>query len=1733
MKVYKQGLWAVLAAVLVFSTSWAQYPHGATDTTYGLRSRIADNPSFSYKSSPEDWRDINIYQIFTDRFADGDSNNNTTSALGRDRSGWYVGNRNFPENRNFHHGGDWKGLKDNLDYLSTMGVNAIWMSGVQFNDQGKDSNYTPYHMYHPTDFFRVDPAMGTFQELKDLVDACHTRGIYVILDVVVNHTADLNGLWGNNQLDDKQYWGGGNGTHGWWDSRRHGAPFDDLQYFHNNGTIKCWDCFPESLLGQFKGTDDLKTESSHVTYWLTEAFKNLIDATDCDGFRVDAIKHVEYEWIKKWADDMRKHAATRGKNDFILFGEYFSYDNNALASYCKDPGYSFNSALFFPMSQTFKSVFIDGGGSGQLTSQLNNRSQYGEGADRLVTFIDNHDVNRIGLQAGGNIGTIEWVMPPALTFLYTATPVPCLFYGTEHGFQQGGHWNGSNASANSDDADWQRECMFDRGFQPGPAQGNKLTATSAPLYQHIKKLNQARATYKSLTRGTFTERWNSGGRGPYAYSRIYDDQEALVALNTADGNQSINPTVGKPNGTEFINVLNPTETVTVSGNKISFSLAGKESKIFVAGNITPSLWVRGTHTFPAPGSIDSTTPIYMNTEAGPAASVTNVSLVYSINNGVTWTSKSLTVNAGWSSQGGSWYNGTIGTLPAGSIVQYAVAAQGDGAETWDNNGGSNYTFTVAQGVGNDPWIRGTRNFPEDGDATSASDLYVDTEAGPSNVITSVTAYYIVNGSTTSVAMVKNTTWGSSGGNWYNINLGKFAAGSVVKYFVRATDGTNTVTSDNGGLLFTVSIRGASLAITNPSSDLAVGFTTTNVMLQGTAETNVVGPLAWTNTLTGASGTQTIANAWTIPSIGLGVGANEIIVSARRPGIGLGGTVASDNGANYGAGWTNTANKGTGFGPWQFNHSQGSGFAGVFVGDPAAASMSGFGATAFGFYANPPGSGANAEVLRDFSNPMSVGSTFTFDLGLNWDSNAEGSYRGFSLLSGTNELLFINMSNSQTVRVNNAVMFANYGAQKMTLNFEYLASGSIRVSGTGRDGSESYNQTLVVPAGAPSRIKFYFNATDSEADERQMYVDNFQITSPEGENFTPVSASITIARGDEDDTDTNGDGVPDWWYVQQGLNPADPDIGSERGPNGYTYIQSYVMNLNPADTNLPPFQIGMAGNGPNFSAPGEGRRYMYQFTPALDQPFQDVGEPVFAGGTMTFNGEEVGFYRIRYVNEGGTGNVESVVVSATPGSQTFNSPTGLAVRLNVSGVNVVSSEYSLNLGSRVDFRNSDVITIGAGLTNNQVVTLTLYGETANGTRATATYGYTRIDTNQAMVLTSVAGTHHWVSDENQVFINSAGYPEGSTVSADIIYCINGGCTGNWPLVQMSRNPDWENGDWWNKDLGMLNDGDTVEFAIVMRDAFNNEVWDNNGGGNYVVTIGGGGSFTNGPNTPYSTNPTFGQRGTKTIDGNTSDWSDAQLIALDMANDDPRSLGSNWTLHEAPLDLTHVWAAWDDNNLYLAWQYVDVTDVIDPANAGGAGSGKISSNDGILQWIVIDTVAGQGATSDVWGKFNSWTGPNKPNYQIYLAGSLWQGYISRAVGGTFALDDGGVNYKTVAAAGITVAKASAFAATSMRGVGDADNRTGGANRNFLNEGHSTTRDSFYEMSIPLSYLGITAATLDNNGIGGVMIGAGSASAMDSIPHDETTLNTQGVEAWNSSLEWGDVDTFTSPFARIGGN
>ncbi len=1778
-------------AVIVFAaTVWGQYPWGASDTTYGLRSRIADNPSFTYTPSPADWRDINIYQLFTDRFADGSSANNPVS------KGWFCDGKNFPYNRNYHHGGDWKGLKDNLDYLSGMGVKAIWMSGVQMNDQGKDTNYTPYHMYHPTDFFRVDPVLGTFQELKDLIDACHARGIYVILDVVINHTADKNGLPGDSFNDDKKYWAPpGYGNFVWWnEGNKHAAPFNDLQYFHNNGTINNWESYPEYIYGQFKGTDDLKTDNSQVQGWLDEAFKNLIDATDCDGFRVDAIKHVEYNWIKTWADNMRKHAAYRGKNDFILFGEYFSYDNNTLASYCKDTGYSFNSALFFPLSQNIKSVFVDNGGPNQLTQQLNNKGMYGEGGDRLVAFIDNHDVNRISLMNGGDSGNDVWKLKPALSFLYLATPVPCLFYGTEHVFDQGGHYNGSNRTAdNPDDGDWQRECMFDKGFQPGPAQGNKLAATTAPLYQHIKALNQARADHKSLTRGSFAEKWADGA---YAFSRIYDNEESLVAINLQDGGKSINPTVSKPEGTEFVNALNTSDKLTVSGGKLNITLSGKETKVYVAGIPTPQMWVKGTHNYPADGTATDRDAIFVNTEAGPTGTVTSVKVGYSVDNGTTWSVMAMTPT-NWSSQGGTWYFARLGaSYPANTVIKYYIEiADAANNKQWDNNNGQNYALTIKAAPGS--WVRGVQNYPADGEATELSELYINAEAGPSNTLSSVKVGYTTDGSSWSVTnMTANTNWMSDGGNWYNVSLGTFPAGTLVRYYVEA-HGQTTNKNDNGGLNYQVTIRSLAedLWIGNARHTPENGSITPADPIAITCETwplDVATNVSMTYSVDGGA-------TWNVQALAWQMATNNNDVWSANVGPYPDGTVvryalvAKSSAPEL---WDNNAGKDyqavvgavgvrmTPFSPVVASGGSPDNLSDTFDFDTSGQALVTSGTNGFGSF-------GSVYVNYDESYLYVGGTGVALP-----DDSTNNAYLVF-LSGGTNagsgNLWNFNGLPEGVDKLHNAafqpgisfaILLGDVWGDGSYTNFEMYGAGGFNF-GQGIFATPSGGTSFATVPGAKlsqfggygpgnrlaanweSAIPLSAFGVTNAASLTNLYLSGLMVTYFTSNNNRFISGkylgdSATLGNGEQADAWGNFAtsfvnlagtrivpprasedlGVPDAW-VTNNLPPGHSfNAQSDYDGDGRPDRDEYFAGLNPTNTDyLHVMQIG-GGRARMNKWGGQSVTYLIDVADRLDGGnwnWAPHSSHLSANGEfeMPILPQTNAIMRIRVQVPPVNQQPERVTVSASPAGGSFSAES-LNITLGVSGINVTSSTYTVQGGSALPYTNGQVLAFGAGMTNGQTRTLTLQGGTQGGASDQKVYTYTKtaapVQISWTGNVTTDPASGAWDAGE-ALTIRIQTAPIGAAASVGALYRANG---GDWNYSQMTKTGSNASNDLWAIDIGSFAAGTVIQFALEAKDAQNNSTWDSQGGNNYSISVNGG--FIPGGNRPYSTNPTKGQYRSAgiTIDGaNTSgEWTTNMLIALDMVNDDPRSLGSNWTMHEAPIDLTHVWACWDDTYLYLAYQFVDVTDVLDPANAGGAASGKISNNGGHLISIALNTKTG-GSTGDMWSKSNSWAGVDTPDFQIYMRGDLWAGasYMSTALpGNTWAGDPQlGTTYNTFAGWGITVDNGDGYVGGSeMWGVGDCDDRNsqGAPTRNFLSEGHSTSRDSFYEIKIPLTAIGMTRSSLEGSGIG-VMIAGGSQSALDTIPNSTGTTDTQGVEVWNSSREWSDSDVFTEPFARIG--
>eukprot|EP00930_Biecheleria_cincta_P048555 TRINITY_DN3383_c0_g1_i4.p1 TRINITY_DN3383_c0_g1~~TRINITY_DN3383_c0_g1_i4.p1 ORF type:complete len:3154 (-),score=464.15 TRINITY_DN3383_c0_g1_i4:294-9755(-) len=304
-----------------------------------------------YFPSPEDWRSLSIYQLLTDRFADGDPRNNELFEGGFD-----------VRDMTFRHGGDFVGLKNKLPYIKGSGCHAVWISPVFQNG----NNF--YHQYAQLDFTTLDRRLGTLQEFRELTDAAHDLGMYVIVDVVMNHMANeyyfeghqyseapwrrhesptreyelmprkdrsllhqtpagkqpyLDFWFNNTWVADAQY----NGTlYGQWGEKVDDDGFGTYVHsdFHHNGDLIDYFDPWQINYGKIYGVmDDLRLEHERVQQKYIAMTKALIESADVDGFRVDTPMQVPLNFYKVWAPAMRAHAKSLGKERFGIFGEFY------------------------------------------------------------------------------------------------------------------------------------------------------------------------------------------------------------------------------------------------------------------------------------------------------------------------------------------------------------------------------------------------------------------------------------------------------------------------------------------------------------------------------------------------------------------------------------------------------------------------------------------------------------------------------------------------------------------------------------------------------------------------------------------------------------------------------------------------------------------------------------------------------------------------------------------------------------------------------------------------------------------------------------------------------------------------------------------------------------------------------------------------------------------------------------------------------------------------------------------------------------------------------------------------------------------------------------------------------------------------------------------------------------------------------------------------------------------
>lgn len=494
--------------------------------------------------SPADWRDVWIYFLLVDRFA----NPSVPPRL----QPWDGSHGAFQ-------GGNLLGVQAQLDYLAELGVGAIWLSPVLWNPQWDEG---AYHGYGIQDFLsvdprftsdpeaaRADPSLGA-AELRSLVDAAHARGIYVILDVVLNHTGDLFEYVGHGSIapfTDTPYtirWRGPDGVpRPEWtehpDAPPRGAGVTPAE-LRNNRHFRRQGRGGEDA-GDFESLKELVTDVEvdgrvPIRDALIAAYQQLIATFDVDGFRIDTLKYIERDFARVFGNAMREYALSIGKKNFFTFGEV--YDNEEkiaqfIGRQATEPGdvVGVDAALDFPLFYRLPSVAKGLAPPTEVVDVFNHRkrvqrevvSSHGDASRYFVTFLDNHDLRaRFRHEDPSDPARFDPQVTLALTCLMTLQGIPCVYYGTEAGLHGAGNidWAVREALWGSADA-------FDTNHPIAAAcRGLAVLRDSQPA------LRYGRQYFRPLSGDGSGFGLSPFSGGVLAWSRVLNDIEVLVVANT-------------------------------------------------------------------------------------------------------------------------------------------------------------------------------------------------------------------------------------------------------------------------------------------------------------------------------------------------------------------------------------------------------------------------------------------------------------------------------------------------------------------------------------------------------------------------------------------------------------------------------------------------------------------------------------------------------------------------------------------------------------------------------------------------------------------------------------------------------------------------------------------------------------------------------------------------------------------------------------------------------------------------------------------------------------------------------------------------------------------------------------------------------------------------------------------------------------------------------------------------
>lgn len=495
--------------------------------TYELKPRTSQQRGFSDKDL--------MYMIMPDRFANGDpSNDNMPGMLEK------ADNSN-PDGR---HGGDIKGIADNVDYFKSLGITALWINPLLENNMPAYS----YHGYAITDFYKVDSRFGTNEDYRALCQKLHQNGIKIVQDMVFNHCGSNNIIF--KDCPDSTWF------HFW-------PKYTTSNY---RGTIvfdphASKDDYKYMTEGWFDKTmPDIAQENPMALTYLIQNSIWWTEYVGLDGIRMDTYPYNDKNAMNKWCDAM--HREFPGMS---LLGECWLNDN-PFTTYFNGrmnlDGYKcgLDHVTDFPLTFAIsKAMNEDEGWDTGLTRIYQNfvSDFNAEHPENYLVFIDNHDVDRIASQMGGDIAKLKIIY----SIILTTRGIPCLYYGSELAFESPKPGDG-----------WKRQNMYGgwSGDTKNAFKHENLSSQESDLLSFMTKLGSFRKSTSAFS-GKMTHFVPQDGT--YVYFRENGSDKVMVIINNSDTDKELSLS-------RFAECLGGIQSGTdvISGKKIELKNSVKVSK---------------------------------------------------------------------------------------------------------------------------------------------------------------------------------------------------------------------------------------------------------------------------------------------------------------------------------------------------------------------------------------------------------------------------------------------------------------------------------------------------------------------------------------------------------------------------------------------------------------------------------------------------------------------------------------------------------------------------------------------------------------------------------------------------------------------------------------------------------------------------------------------------------------------------------------------------------------------------------------------------------------------------------------------------------------------------------------------------------------------------------------------------------------------------------------------------